>query len=61
MPVARVGQSAEHGRPRQDDGPPVMGLTEDRELILDPGTYFGRSTVSGRMPGALVEDFRFTL
>ena len=42
-------------------GDNLLGLTRERELILDPGTYFGRSTDSGRMPGALVEDFTFTL
>ncbi len=42
-------------------GENLVGLTADRELILDPGTYFARSTASGRMPGALVEDFTFTL
>lgn len=42
-------------------GENLVGLTEDREFILDPGTYHGRSTSSGRMPGALVEDFTFTL
>jgi hypothetical protein len=30
-------------------------------MILDSDTYFRRSTVSGRVPGALVEDFTFTL
>jgi hypothetical protein len=30
-------------------------------LILDAGTYGGRSTNSSRMPGALVKDFTFTL
>jgi predicted Zn-dependent protease len=39
----------------------LIGLTREREMILDPGTYFGRSTDSGRVPGALVEDFTFTL
>jgi len=42
-------------------GENLMGLTSERDLILDPGTYAGRSTDSGRMPGALVEDFAFTL
>ena len=42
-------------------GENLVGLTEDREFILDPGTYHGRSTSSARMPGALVEDFTFTL
>ncbi len=42
-------------------GENLMVLTAEREFILDPGTYHGRSTTSGRMPGALVEDFTFTL
>ena len=32
-----------------------------REMILDAGTYGGRGTGSGRIPGALVEDFNFNL
>ncbi len=42
-------------------GENLVGLTAEREMILDSNTYFGRSTNSGRMPGALVEDFTFTL
>ncbi len=42
-------------------GENLVGLTAEREMILDSDTYFGRSTGSGRMPGALVEDFQFTL
>ncbi|MCK4871550.1 MAG: hypothetical protein KAS72_02380 [Phycisphaerales bacterium] len=42
-------------------GENLSGLTADREMILDPGTYLRRSTTSGRMPGALIEDFTFTL
>ena len=42
-------------------GENLMSLTQEREFILDPGTYHGRSTSSGRVPGALVEDFAFTL
>ncbi len=42
-------------------GENLVGLTAERELILDPDTYFGRSVQSGRVPGALVEDFTFTL
>ena len=37
------------------------GLTQERDWILDPDTYSQRSTSSGRMPGALVNDFPFTL
>jgi predicted Zn-dependent protease len=42
-------------------GENLVGLTAERDLILDPGTYAGRHTNSGRVPGALVEDFAFTL
>jgi len=42
-------------------GDGLVGLTEDRELIMDPSTYGGRSTSSSRLPGALVDDFVFTL
>lgn len=42
-------------------GEKLIGLTAERELILDADTYFQRKTSSGRMPGALVDDFTFTL
>jgi predicted Zn-dependent protease len=42
-------------------GENLVGLTSERELILDPETYDERSTSSGRVPGALVEGFRFNL
>jgi hypothetical protein len=42
-------------------GENLMSLTADRDLILDSSTYYARSTGSGRFPGALVEDFTFTL
>ncbi len=42
-------------------GENLMGLTTEREMILDADTYFHRSTASARLPGALVEDFSFTL
>jgi predicted Zn-dependent protease len=42
-------------------GENLIGLTRERDLQLDPGTYGGRSTSSSRMPGALVRDFTFTL
>ena len=42
-------------------GENLVALTAEREMILDPGTYFERSTESGRVPGAIVEDFTFTL
>jgi predicted Zn-dependent protease len=42
-------------------GPNLLGLTAERELILDSSTYGGRQTASGRIPGALIEDFNFNL
>lgn len=42
-------------------GENLVALTSEREMILDPLTYGGRSTRSARLPGALVEDFTFTL
>lgn len=42
-------------------GDNLMGLTREREMILDSGTYGGRGSVSSRFPGALVEDFNFNL
>ena len=42
-------------------GPNLVGLTRERELLLDAGTYGRRSAQSSRLPGALVDDFVFTL
>lgn len=42
-------------------GDHLLGLTAERDFILDPGTYHRRSTDSSRLPGALVEGFNFTL
>ncbi len=42
-------------------GTRLVDLTAERELILDPLTYGQRSTRSARLPGALIEDFTFTL
>jgi predicted Zn-dependent protease len=42
-------------------GENLIALTREREWILDPGTYGSRSTVSARLPGALIEDFTITL
>jgi predicted Zn-dependent protease len=42
-------------------GDNLVGLTAERELILDPGSYFQRSTESARLPGVLVDDFTLTL
>ncbi len=42
-------------------GKQLLGLTAERDFLLDPSTYHARSTASFRGPGALVEAFRFTL
>jgi predicted Zn-dependent protease len=42
-------------------GENLIALTAEREFILDPGSYFHRSTDSARLPGALVDDFTLTL
>ena len=42
-------------------GKNLVDLTIEHEHILDTGTYGGRSLSSSRLPGALVDEFRFTL
>lgn len=42
-------------------GENLVDLTAERELLLDADTYFQRKTSSARLPGALVNDFAFTL
>ena len=42
-------------------GTSLLGLTEDRELILDAGTYGQRSNRSIELPGILVKALRLTL
>jgi predicted Zn-dependent protease len=42
-------------------GDNLVELTVEREMILDAGSYGGRSTGSGRVPGALIQDFNFNL
>lgn len=42
-------------------GDNLVGLTAERELILDAQTYDGRSVHSAHLPGALVDDFTLTL
>ncbi len=39
----------------------LVALTKERELLLDPDTYGQRATNSMRLPGALVDEFTFTL
>jgi predicted Zn-dependent protease len=42
-------------------GDRLEGLTGEHEHILDTGSYEWRSDASARLPGALVNDFTFTL
>lgn len=42
-------------------GENLVGLTKERELILSSSSYGQRHTVSNHLPGALVDDFSFTL
>jgi len=42
-------------------GEQLVGLTQERELLLDPSTYERRSTQSTRVPGAIINEFTFTL
>jgi predicted Zn-dependent protease len=42
-------------------GDNLLALTAEREFLLDTSTYHRRSTHSGRLPGALINDFHFTL
>ena len=42
-------------------GEGLVDFTRERELLIDPDTYGARSTRSARLPGALVDDFAFTL
>jgi predicted Zn-dependent protease len=42
-------------------GDKLIGLTRERELLIDTDTYGARSTGSARLPGALVKDFMFVL
>ena len=42
-------------------GERLLGLTTERELLLDPGSYGGRSSRSARLPGMLVDEVNFTL
>ncbi len=42
-------------------GDNLIGLTKQRELLIDSGTYEERSTSSSRLPGALIDNFKMTL
>jgi predicted Zn-dependent protease len=40
-------------------GENLLGLTRERELLIDNSSYGGRGTDSARLPGALVREFMF--
>lgn len=42
-------------------GDQLLGLTAEREMLLDPVSYGGRSCRSARLPGILVKEMNFTL
>ena len=42
-------------------GDNLLGLTAERDWIMDSGSYGERSTSSARLPGALLKDFALTL
>ncbi|MCP4344487.1 MAG: TldE/PmbA family protein [Desulfobacterales bacterium] len=42
-------------------GENLVGLTQDRDFMISAETYNSRSSESYRLPGALVENFTFTL
>ena len=42
-------------------GERLEGLTRERELMLSPETYEGRSSASALLPGALVSGIELTL
>ena len=42
-------------------GENLLGLTAERAFLLSASSYFERSTQSARLPGALIDNMRFTL
>ena len=62
-----VDETSEQVMVRFDDslfrvlGDKLIGLTQEREMLIDTDSYGGRSTASARLPGALVKDFMFVL
>ena len=42
-------------------GKNLIGLTSNRDLLIDSGTYEERSTASARLPGAIIDNFKMTL
>ena len=65
--VERGRIAAPVGAMRFDDtvyrmlGENLVGLTRERDMLLDPSTYGARSSASARLPGALLSALRFTL
>ncbi|MGH8565561.1 MAG: metallopeptidase TldD-related protein [Gammaproteobacteria bacterium] len=56
IPTMRLDESLYH---LLGDG--LMGLTRERESIVDPGTYEWRSLSSQRLPGALIDRVGFAM
>jgi predicted Zn-dependent protease len=56
IPTMRLDETIYH---LLGDG--LMGLTQERESIVDPGTYEWRSLSSQRLPGALVDGVGFAM
>ena len=42
-------------------GDNLLGLTKERDFLIDSSTYEERSTTSARLPGALIDNFNLTL
>ena len=42
-------------------GDKLVGLTKNKQLLIDSSTYEERSTHSSTVPGAIVDDFKMTL
>jgi predicted Zn-dependent protease len=56
IPTMRLNETIYH---LLGDG--LMGLTRERESIVDPGTYEWRSLSSQRLPGALIDRVAFAM
>lgn len=42
-------------------GSNLVALSQNREFLLDPDTYYQRSSSSAKLPGALIDEFCLTL
>ena len=42
-------------------GSELEALTSEKDLLLSASSYYNRSTASSNLPGALLNDFAFTL